>query len=110
MFVAALFIIAKIRASLMAQMVKNLPAMQKTWVHPVGWEDPLEKGMATHSTVLAWRIPWIEEPGGHRVAKHWTQLKRLSMHVKQIYNLGQVIYSESGFPCLKIRSKNTWDY
>ena len=94
----------------MAQMVKNLPAMQKTWVHPVGWEDPLEKGMATHSTVLAWRIPWTEEPGGHRVAKHWTQLKRLSMHVKQIYNLGQVIYSESGFPCLKIRSKNTWDY
>ena len=74
-FVAALFIIAKIRASLMAQMVKNLPAMQKTWVHPMGWEDPLEKGMATHSTVLAWRIPWIEEPGGHRVAKHWTQLK-----------------------------------
>ena len=44
-------------------MVKNLPAMQETWVQPLGQEDPLEKGMATHSSVLAWRIPWIEEPG-----------------------------------------------
>ena len=47
----------------MAQMVKNLPAMQETWVRSLGWEDPLEKGMATHSTILAWRIPWTEEPG-----------------------------------------------
>ena len=38
--------------------------MQETWVHSLGWEDPLEKGMATHSSVLAWRIPWTEEPGG----------------------------------------------
>ena len=45
------------RASLVAQMVKNLPAMQETWVQSLGWEDPLEKGMATHSTILAWRIP-----------------------------------------------------
>ena len=44
-------------------MVKNLPAMQKTWVRPLGWEDPLEKGMATHSRILAWRIHWTEEPG-----------------------------------------------
>ena len=51
-------------ASLVAQMVKNLPAMQKTWVQTLGWEDPLEEGMATHSSVLAWRIPWTEEPGG----------------------------------------------
>ena len=50
------------RASLMAQMVKNLPAMQETWVRSLGWEDPLEKGMATHSSILAWRIPWTEEP------------------------------------------------
>ena len=50
--------------SLVAQMVKNLPAMQETWVQFVGWEDPLEKGMATHSSVLAWKIPWTEEPGG----------------------------------------------
>ena len=48
----------------MAQMVKNLPAMQKTQVRSLGWEDPLEEGTATHSSVLAWRIPWTEEPGG----------------------------------------------
>ena len=46
-------------------MVKNLPAMQEIWVRSLGWEDPLEEeGMATHSSNLAWRIPWTEEPGG----------------------------------------------
>ena len=45
-------------------MVKNLPAMRETWVPFLGGEDPLEKGMATHSSILAWRIPWTEEPGG----------------------------------------------
>ena len=45
-------------ASLVAQLVKNLPAMQETWVGSLGWEDPLEKGKATHSSILAWRIPW----------------------------------------------------
>ena len=49
--------------SLVAETVKNLPAMQETQVQPLGWEDPLEKGMATHSSILAWRIPWTEEPG-----------------------------------------------
>ena len=44
--------------------VKNLPAMQETWVRSLGWEDSLEKGKATHSSILAWRIPWTEEPGG----------------------------------------------
>ena len=44
-------------------MVKNLPAMQKTWVRSLGREDPLEKGIATHSSILAWRIPWTKEPG-----------------------------------------------
>ena len=48
----------------MAQSVKNLPAMQETWVQSLGQEDPLEKEMATHSSILAWRIPWTEEPGG----------------------------------------------
>ena len=48
----------------MAQLVKNPPAIQETQVQSLGWEDPLEKGMATHSSVLAWRIPWAEEPGG----------------------------------------------
>ena len=50
-------------ASLVAQMVKNLSAMQENWVQLLGWEDPLEKGMATHSSILAWRISWTEEPG-----------------------------------------------
>ena len=45
-------------------MVKNLPAMQETQVPFLGWEDPLEKGIAVHSSILAWRIPWTEEPGG----------------------------------------------
>ena len=47
----------------MAQMVKNLPTMQETWIHSLGGENPLEKGMATHSSIVAWRIPWTEEPG-----------------------------------------------
>ena len=52
------------RASLVAQTVKNLPAMQETQVQSLGWKDPLEEGMATHSRILAWEIPWSEEPGG----------------------------------------------
>ena len=48
----------------MAQMVMNLPAMWETQVRSLGWEDPLEKDMATHSSILAWRISWTEEPGG----------------------------------------------
>ena len=52
-----------LRASLVAQMVKNLPAVQKTWFLSLGWEDPLEEEVATHFSILAWRIPWTEEPG-----------------------------------------------
>ena len=52
------------QASLVAQMVKNLPAMQETWVPSLGQEDTLEEGMATHFSILAWRIPWTEEAGG----------------------------------------------
>ena len=48
---------------MVAQTAKNLPAMQETWVQSLGREDPLEEGMATHSSILAWRIPWTEEPG-----------------------------------------------
>ena len=54
----------KISISLVAQRLKCLPAMQETWVQSLGWEDPLEKEIATHSSILAWRIPWTEEPGG----------------------------------------------
>ena len=53
----------KDRASLVAQMVKKLPVVQETWIQSLGWKDPLEKGMATHSSILAWRIPWTEDPG-----------------------------------------------
>ena len=51
-------------AALVAQMVKNLSAIQETQVQSLGWEDPLEEAMETHSSILAWRIPWTEEPGG----------------------------------------------
>ena len=53
-----------IPGSLVTQMVKNPPAMQETWVQSLGREDPLEKGMATHSSILAWRILWTQDPGG----------------------------------------------
>ena len=72
------------RASLVAQRIKHLPAMQETWVQSLGWEDPLEKEMATHSSILAWRIPWTEEPGGlqstgsQRVGHDWAT----SLHFK----------------------------
>ena len=49
---------------MVAEMVKNLPAVQEIWVQTLGWEDPLEKEMATHSSILSWRVPWTEEPGG----------------------------------------------
>ena len=60
----------------MAQLVKNPPAMQETWVQSLGWEDPLEKGKATHSSVLAWRLPWtVQSMGSQRVG----HTKRLSL-------------------------------
>ena len=76
-------------ASLVAQTVKRLPAVQETWVQSLGWEDPLEKEMATHSSTLAWKIPRTEEPGrlqslgSQRVRHDWTNslsfLKKTSM-------------------------------
>ena len=62
---------------LVAQLVKNLPAMQETWVRFLSQQDPLKKEMATHSSILAWRIPRTEEPGRfpvHGIAKSWTRL------------------------------------
>ena len=56
------------RASFVAQLVKNLPVMWETWVLSLGWEDPLEKGKATHSNILAWRIPWtLKSMGSQRI-------------------------------------------
>ena len=78
--------------SLVAQMVKNLPAVWKTQVWCLGWEDPLEKGMATHSRILAWRIPWTEEPGGlqslHGVTKNQTRNEKFSLYLLQEENRG----------------------
>ena len=79
----------QVPASLVAQVVKNPPAMQETQVWSLGWEDPLEKGMATHSSILAWRIPWTEETGAlqymrlQRVRHNWatnTDLHFVSPH------------------------------
>ena len=57
-----------VKASLVAQLVKNMLAMQETWVRSLGWEDPLEKGKATHSSIVAWRIPWtVQSVGSQRV-------------------------------------------
>ena len=72
----------------MAQMVKNLPAMLETWVRSLGQKNPLEKGIATHSSILAWKIPWTEEPGryspwGHKesdMTEQLTHFRLCSIH------------------------------
>ena len=79
-------------ASVVAQSVKNLLAVQETWVRSLGWEDPLEKKMATHSSIIAWKISWTEKPGGlqsmgsQRVRHHW---------VTNTYLLSQIEWSKS---------------
>ena len=68
-------------ASMVPHTVQNLPAMRESWVESPGWEDPLEEGMATQSSILAWRSPWTEEPDGlHRVTNSWTWLSDWSQH------------------------------
>ena len=68
-----------IKTSLVAQMVKRLPTMWETWVQSLGWEDLLEKEMVTHSSILAWKIPWMEEPGRLQSvgSQSWTRLSDL---------------------------------
>ena len=68
-------------AFLVAQTVKYLPAVGETWIQSPGWEDPLEEGMAIHSGILAWRIPWTEEPGG--LGKNWTQMSEKHFHFQR---------------------------
>ena len=76
-------------ASLLAQLVKNPPAMQETWVRSLVWEDPLEEGMAVYSSFLAWRTAWIEEPGmlhfmwSQRAGDHW--VTNIHMYMKEQY-------------------------
>ena len=67
---------------IVAQLVKNPPAMWETWVRSLGWEDPLEKRKATHSSILAWRIPWTI---AHRVAKNQTKLSSFHFHHFHLY-------------------------
>ena len=77
-----------------AQMVKDPPAMQETWVQSLGWEDPLEEGMATHSNIPAWRIPMDREAWRatvHVVTKSWTRLCDSAQHIYKLY-----IYFEAG--------------
>ena len=71
-------ILRTVRPSPVAQVVKNLLAMWETWVQSLGWEDPLEKGMATHSSILAWRIPWTVQFMGSQ--KSWTWLSDFHFH------------------------------
>ena len=75
------------QASLVVQLVKNPLAMQETPVRSLGWEDPLEEGMATHSSILAWRIPWTEEPGRLWSRKQSDTAGQLSLssHLKKFF-------------------------
>ena len=87
-----LAIVVQDTASLMAQTVKNLPAMRETWVRSLGQEDPLEKGMATLSSILAWEIPWTEEPGGLQSKgsqKSWTQLS--DEHLALVFKINRTL-------------------
>ena len=78
--------------------VKNLPAIQETWIWSLGWEDPLEKGMATHSRILAWRVPWTEEPAGlqsmgwQRVEQDW--MTKHTAHKAFINNTAMLVRPE----------------
>ena len=78
--------------SLVGQLVKNLPAMWETWVWSLGWEDPLQRGMATHSSILDWRIPWTLV---HGVAKSWTWLS--TFHLLNYFKLLNILINNTYF-------------
>ena len=82
----------------MVQTVKNLPAMQETQVRSLGWEDPLEKGMATHSSILAWRIPWIEESMGWQRVGH-DLATNTSLHFLYTYSWCTLLCTETNTQC-----------
>ena len=81
--------------SLVAELIKNLPAMWKTWVRSLGWEDPLEKGKATHSSILAWRIPWTV----HGVAKSQALLSNFHFHFLELSLLTMDVVAEVSNSC-----------
>jgi len=94
-------------ASLVAQLVKNLPAMRETWVQSLGWEDPLEKGKATHSSILAWRILWtIQSMGSQRVGHDWATFTSLSISCSMFQKLSHVMFDHIGLEfmliCLRV--------
>ena len=84
----------------MSQLVKNPPAMQETWIRSLGWEDPLEKGKANHSSILAWRIPWTCIVQG--VAKSQTQLSSFHFHFSFFIH----IHSHTYFPLLNTHTQS----
>ena len=92
----SLRVILSPRASLVAQTIKNLPAVQETWVQSLGQEDPLEKGMATYSNMLAWRIPWTEESGvlqsmrSQRVGHNWATNTHTHIHREHLRMSGNI--------------------
>ena len=105
--VTLLYNIMAMTKSLIAQLVKNLPAVQETWVRSLGWEDPLEKEMATHSSILAWKISWTEGPGrlqsmgSQRVGHDWatnTHLLSLNPLYLKAYSITQKYKTESANP------------
>ena len=95
-------------ASQVALVAKNLPAMQDTWIRSLGWEDPLEEGMATCSSILAWRIPWTEEPGGlqstgsQRARHNWNNLANTHAHIltSQMERGGACVLGKTTVSCL----------
>ena len=88
-----------LRDSLVAQAVKSLPAMQETWVQSLGWEDSLEKEMATHSNTLAWKIQWTEEPGrlqsmgSQKVGHNWVTSLSRNNNLKNLLSPGGVEFA-----------------
>ena len=100
--------------SLIAQLVKNPPAMQETWVRSLGWEDPLEKEKATHSSTLAWRIPWtVKSVGSQRVRHDWEAFTFSSIHVASLISipLNPTLCASGSLPLLQQNCKrhpNSW--
>ena len=89
-----------LRASLISQLLKNLPAMRETWIQSLGWEDLLEKGIATHSSFLAWKIPWaIKSMGSQRVRHKW-----------ETFTSHTTLWSFPGFTHTTLQKKNDETY
>ena len=104
LYFANKMVIIIIRASLVAQMVKNLPAKQEIWIQSLGWEDPLEKEMTTPSSILAWRITWTEEPDqlqSKGSQKSWTQLSNWRATIYLCPEKKTLIFSQLPYTILR---------